>query len=325
MDLSTKYLGLTLKNPIVVASCGLTQTLEQIQACEQAGAAAVVMKSVFEEQIRQQNSGLEDSAMMHTEAMEYLRADADMLYGPREYVDTIKKAKKAVSIPVIASVNCYTSKWWINYAQELEAAGSDAIELNVYVAPFDYDKTAADIEQTYLDILQSVRSKVKIPVVLKLSPYFTALANFARKADELGASGLVLFNRFIQPEIDIARMKSHVKGSFHDPAGFANSLRWTALLSGSLKLDIAVSGGVQDADGVIKQLLAGAAVTQIASVLYVDGLGKINQMLSGIQKWMESKGFQSVANFKGRLNQKNDPQSQAFVRAQYMKAIANVY
>lgn len=324
MNLTTKYLGLSLDNPIVVASCGLTKSVDQIKKCEDAGAGAVVMKSLFEEQIREMNSGLEDSLAMHTEALDYIRAEIDMQLGPREYIETIKQAKETVSIPVIASVNCYSSKWWTSYAQQIEAAGADALELNIYVMPFNAEMSGYNLENTYIEILQAVKDQVEIPVSLKLSPYFTSFINLAEKLDKLGADGLVLFNRFVQPEIDINKLKSHVKPSFNDPIGFSNALRWIALLSGNLKLDIAASGNICNAEDMIKQLLVGAKVIQVASILYKEGLSKIGEMLNGLESWMKEKQFKSLADFRGKLNQQNDPRSEAYIRAQYIKTIAGV-
>jgi len=324
MDLSTKYLGLSLKNPVVVASCGLTKSADQIKKCEDAGAGAVVMKSLFEEQIREMSSGLDESVAMHTEALDYIRAELDMQLGPREYIETIKKAKKEVSIPVIASVNCYSSQWWTSYAQQIEAAGADALELNIYVMPFNAETSSYNLENSYLEIVQAVKQQVDIPVSLKLSPYFTAFGNLAEKLDNQGADGLVLFNRFVQPEIDINKISSSIKPSFNDPIGFATTLRWIALLSGKLKLDLAASGNIRSAGDMIKQLLAGAVVIQIASVLYKEGLDKIAEMLIGLESWMKDKKFNTLTDFRGKLNQQNDPQSEAFVRAQYLKVIAGV-
>lgn len=324
MDLSTKYLGLSLNNPIVVASCGLTKTVDQIKKCEQAGAGAVVMKSVFEEQIRDANSGISDSAAMHPEAMEYMRAELDMQYGTREYLENIKQAKNSVSIPVIASVNCHSSKWWTTYAKQIEAAGADALELNVYALPFDSEVSGFNLENIYFEILEKVKQEINIPVALKLSPFFTSFANFAEKLDKQGADGLVLFNRFINPEINIKELTTSTKASFDDPVGFYNSLRWIALLSGKLKLDLAASGNIRTAEHVIKQLLAGASVIQIASVLYKDGLEKIKEMSDGLQSWMKDKNFNSVADFRGKLNQQNNPQDEMFFRAQYVKKLAGV-
>lgn len=324
MDLTTQYLDQTLTNPIVVASCGLTKTMDQIKACEDAGAGAVVMKSLFEEQIRKTKSSINYSQTMHPEAMEYLRAEIDMLYGPREYLDTIKKAKKSVSIPIIASVNCYSSKWWTTYAQQLEAAGADALELNVYVFPYDFEKNSNAIENSYLEILQAVIDQVEIPISIKLSPYFTALGSFAEKLDKQGADGLVLFNRFIQPDIDIDKQMVTLKASFDDPIGFSTTLRWIALLSQRLNIDLAASGNIRNVADVIKQLLAGATVVQIASVLYQEGLGKIEELLAGLKKWMADNQYSAISDFRGKLNQKNTPQPDSYIRAQYIKAILEI-
>ena len=324
MDLSTDYLGLTIKNPIIVASCGLTKPVDQFKKCEEAGAGAVVMKSIFEEQIREMDSGIKDSAAMHPKAMEYIRAEIDMQYGPREYIETIKKVKQSVSIPIIASVNCHTSKWWTNYAQQVEAAGADALELNIFVLPYDFKQGSYALENIYIEILQAVLEHIEIPVSIKLPPYFTSFGNFAEKLDKQGADGLVLFNRFIQPEFDIKQITPNVKASFNDPIGFSHALRWTALLSGNLNLDIAASGNIRNVDDVIKQLLAGASAVQIASVLYKEGLEKIEQLIKGLENWMTEKKFYAISDFKGKLNQENNPQSEAYVRAQYIKAISGI-
>lgn len=324
MDLSTKYLGLPLKNPIVVASCGLTKNIDQIKKCEDANAGAVVMKSLFEEQIREADSGLDDSLAMHTEAMDYIRAELDMQLGPREYLETIKQAKKSVSIPVIASVNCFTAKWWTSYAKQIEAVGADALELNIYVLPYNLESSGYNIENNYIEILQAVKDQVDIPVALKLSPYFTSFGNLAEKLDKQGADGLVLFNRFIQPEINIDKLASSAKASFDDPIGYTHALRWIALLSGKLNLDIAASGNIRNADHVIKQLLVGANVVQIASILYKDGLGVIKKMTDGLQDWMQKNSFASIDDFRGKLNQQNDPQSESYIRAQYIKKFTGI-
>jgi len=324
MDLSTKYLGLSLKNPIVVASCGLTKSVDQIKRCEQAGAGAVVMKSLFEEQIREMDSGVKDSVGLHPEALDYIRAEIDMQLGPKDYIETIKQAKKSVSIPVIASINCYTSKWWTSYAQQIENSGADAIELNIYVLPFDSKLNGYNIENVYIEILQAVKEQVAIPVSLKLSPYFTSFANLAEKLDKLGADGLVLFNRFIQPEINIDNITTSLKPSFDDPVGFSHALRWIAILSGKLNLDISASGNIRSATDMIRQLLVGASVIQIASVLYKQGLGKIEEMLNGLRDWMAEKKFSSISDFQKKLNQENDPKSETYIRAQYIKSIAGI-
>lgn len=324
MDLSATYLGLSLKNPIMVGACGLTKTVEQIKACEKAGAGAVVMKSLFEEQIRESEEDMEKALSMHPEVMDYLRADIDMRYGSDEYTEKIRQAKNEVGIPVIASVNCYTSKWWTDYAKKIEDAGADALELNVHVIPADFAQSSGEIEDIYVDIIKTVKAQIKIPVALKLSPYFSAFGNFAVRLERYDVDGLVLFNRFVQPDISISDLSTTVKPSFNDPVGFGRSLRWTAMLSGMLELDIAASGGIRDETGVIKQLLAGASAVQLVSVFYAKGVEKIQQILTGLEKWMEEKHFASIPEFKGKLNHINSPQNEAYIRAQYIKSFAGI-
>ena len=324
MDLSTTYLGLTLKNPIMVGSCGLTKSAEQIKACEQAGAGAVVMKSLFEEQIREAEAELEHNISMHPEVMGYLQADLDMRYGSEKYTETIEQAKNEVDIPVIASVNCYTAKWWVDYAEKIERAGADALEMNVYVMPSDFSKSAKEIEDVYIDIVKTVKAQLKIPVALKLSPYFTAFGNFATRLEKYGVDGLVLFNRFVQPDISLTDVSTTVKPSFNDPVGFGRSLRWIGMLSDELEIDLAASGGIRGETEVLKQLLAGASVVQLASVLYAKGLEKIQQIVTGIEEWMETKHFSAVSDFQGKLNQSHSPQSESYIRAQYIKSFTGV-
>jgi dihydroorotate dehydrogenase (fumarate) len=324
MNLSTSYVGLSLKNPIIVGSCGLTKTVDQIKACEEAGAGAVVMKSLFEEQIREAEADLEQELNMHPEVLNYLQADLNMRYGAEAYTETIKQAKQETSIPVIASVNCHSSKWWLDYAKKIEDAGADALELNVYVMSDDFRKSCADIENVYIELVKAVKAQLNIPLALKVSPYFTAFGNFATRLEKYGINGLVLFNRFVQPDISLTDMETTIKPSFNDPVGFGRSLRWTGLLSGALDVDIAASGGIRDETGMIKQLLAGASAVQIASVLYAKGLERIQQMLSGLEKWMESKHFTAIADFQGKLNQENNPEDEDYIRAQYIKSFAGV-
>lgn len=325
MDLSTTYLGLQLANPIVVGSCGLSKTVDGIKACADAGAGAVVMKSLLEEQLREVETELEDDLAMHSEVMGYLQADIGMRYGAGSYTDTIEQAKKAVDIPVIASVNCYSTQWWTDYASQIESAGADALELNVYILPTDFSTSSNAIEDQYVEILKAVKARVSIPVVMKLSPFFTSFGHLATRLAHYGADGLVLFNRFVQPDIDVQALSSTIKPSFNDPVGFGRALRWTGLLSATLDVDIAASGGIRNEHGIIKQLLAGATVVQMASVLYGEhGLSKIQTMLTGLEAWMETHHFASLHDFRGRLDQRKNPQTEAFIRAQYIKSIAGV-
>ena len=239
-------------------------------------------------------------------------------------METIKQAKKSVNIPIIASVNCHSSKWWTTYSKQIEAAGADALELNIYVLPFDSNNSGYNLENIYIEILQKVKEQIEIPVAIKLSPYFTSFANFAEKLANQGADGLVLFNRFINPEIDIKNITTSIKTSFDDPVGFYNSLRWIALLSGKLNLDLAASGNIRTAEDVIKQLLAGANVIQIASVIYKNGFWKIEEIINGLTDWMKEKKMESIDSFRGRWNQQNNPQDEMYIRAQYIKKFAGM-
>ena len=324
MNFSTTYLGMTLNNPIIVGSCGLTKTVDQIKACEDAGAGAVVMKSLMEEQIRAVESDMQDAIATHPEVMDYLRADIDMRYGADAYTEAIAQAKQSVAIPVIASVNCYTSKWWTAYAKKIEEAGADALELNMYVMPTDVTKSAADIEDIYLETLAAVKARIRIPVALKLPQYFTAFGNFAARLEQSGADGLVLFNRFVQPEIDLTSLTTKIIPSFNDPVAVSRSLRWIGMLSGQVKMDLAASGGIRDARDVIKLILAGAAAAQIVSVLYANGLGRIQEMLTGIEAWMNEKQVSALSDFQGTLNQLNNPQPEDYIRAHYVNAYSGI-
>ncbi len=319
MDLSTTCAGLTLKNPIIVGSCPLTRTVAQLKACEDAGAGAVVMKSLFEEEIREAEAALADEVNVHPEVMDYLRADIGMRYGADEYTATIEQAKQTLTIPVIASVNCYSAKWWPTYAQKIEAAGADALELNVFIMPFDFSKTAAEIEDVYIEIVKQVKAQVKIPIFLKVSPFFTSFGNFAARLEEYDLNGLVMFSRFVQTDINITDLTATLNPSFHDPVGFHRALRWTAMLSDMYQFDVIASGGIRDEAGVIKQILAGAAAVQMVSVFYAQGVEKIQQILRGLETWMQEQDFQSVADFKGRLNRLHATHDEAFTRSQYLK------
>lgn len=325
MDLSTTYLGLNVRNPLLVGSCGLTKTVDGIKACADAGAGAVVLKSLLEEQLRQVETDLEDDVSMHSEVLGYLQADIGMRYGVDSYLETIEQARRAVDIPIIASVNCYSTRWWTDYAKQIEEAGADALELNVYILPADFSVSSGELEDRYVEILQAVKAQIHIPVAMKLPPYFTSFGHFATRLERYGVDGLVLFNRFVQPDIDIATLSSTVKPSFNDPVGFGRALRWTALLSAALEIDIAASGGIRDEHGLIKQLLAGATVVQIVSALYGDhALRKITTMLSGLEAWMQNHHFAAIADFRGRLDHSKNPQTEAYVRAQYIQSIAGI-
>ena len=322
-DLSTHCMGLQLANPLVVASCGFGKTLKGIRSCAEAGAGAIVLKSLFEEQIRTETAGLEHQSWLsgHAEAFDYVRR-MGMALGPKEYLKLIEEAKKAVPIPIIASLNCISAEWWIEYAQQVELAGADALELNASILPSDADRQPDEVEDLYYEILDEVKSRVTIPVALKIGPYFTSLANFSRTLDERGISALVLFNRFYQLDIDVEAMELSSGYQFSSPSELGQTLRWIALLAGRLDCDLVASTGVHDGAGVIKLLLAGASAVQLCSTLYLNGLEQIGRILEEIERWMKQHYFSSLEEFKGTLSQDTSNRPELYERLQYIKAMA---
>lgn len=324
-DLSTTYLGLKLQNPLVVASCSLTKTVDGVKKCADAGAAAVVLKSLFEEQIDVEIKDMEKHLMpyWHPEALDYVQ-EMGMSFGPKEYIAMIKEAKKAVSIPIIASLNCISPQWWITYARQIVDAGVDALELNIAMMPSNPERSGKEIEDIYLKIVSEVQKNIQIPIAVKVGPYFTSLGRFAIELRKNGASALVLFNRFYQPNIDIDKMQLAPGYNFSSPEDMGLSLRWIALLSGRIGCDLAASTGIHDAAGVIKQLLAGATVVQLCSTLYLNGLQKISTIRNELDSWLESHGFGSVAEMRGKLSQSESDKPELYERIQYIKAIVGI-
>jgi dihydroorotate dehydrogenase (fumarate) len=323
-NLETTYLGLDLRNPIIVGSTGLTKSAGKIKACEDAGAGAVVLKSLFEESLQQDDLGLDSSAMMHTEAYDYMRAEVNLQYGPVEYCDLIKEAKKSVKIPVIASINCISPKWWPDFAKKVEAAGADALELNVFPVVVDAINSSANVEQVYLDILDSVKSIISIPVAMKISMFITALPHLAIQLGRKGLDGLVMFNRFVEPDINIKEMKLKTTFPFSEGDNINHVLRWIALLSGRVKSDLSATTGIHSSEAIIKLLLAGASTVQLASVLYKKGFKVINELLSDIEKWMQEKNFNQISDFKGKLNFMNIKTPDLYLRSQFMERVRNI-
>jgi dihydroorotate dehydrogenase (fumarate) len=324
-DLKTTYMGLELRNPVIVASCGLTKNADGVRKCEDAGAGAVVLKSLFEEQVigEMQNQKQYASAAWHPEALDYVEGMGIGL-GPREYLDVIREAKKAVSIPVIASLNCVSREVWTGYAKRLAAEGADGIELNLAVMPSDPKRTADEIEKRYFDALADVTSKVEVPIAVKIAPYFTSIARMALVLSRRGVAALVLFNRYYQIDIDIERMEISSGITLSSPKEINMPLRWVSLLSGRVECDIAASTGIHDAHGVIKMLLAGATVTQLCSTLYLNGLEHIGQILDGLEGWMKEHGFESVEALRGKLSSMNSDNPELYERIQYIKAFVGV-
>jgi dihydroorotate dehydrogenase (fumarate) len=326
MDLKTTYLGLKLRTPLVPAASPLSEEIDGIKQMEDAGASAVVLYSLFEEQLRQDEAEL-DHHMEHgtesfAEALTYFPEPKEFRLGPEEYLKHIAQAKQAVRIPIIASLNGSSPGGWTDYAKGIQQAGADALELNIYYIPTDMNLTSAQIEQTYLDILKSVKAAVTIPVAVKLSPFFTNFANMAKRLDKAGANGLVLFNRFYQPDIDLEALEVKPNILLSTPMAMRVPLRWIALLYGKLEASLAATSGVHRASDVLKMLMAGADITMLCSTLIRHGVRQIGVIERDLIAWMEEHEYESVAQLKGSLSQKNCPEPSTFERAQYMRAIS---
>jgi len=320
MDLSVSYLGLNLKNPIIVGSSGLTNSVEKIRDLEQKGAGAVVLKSLFEEQIAmEQEKSYSQSDFDYPEAMDYMKAySAEYTYA--DFIQLIKGAKEAVDIPVIASVNCVSMGKWTELASKIEDAGADAIELNVSLLPSDVEKTSAQNEKTYFDIIEAVRKQVNIPIALKMSHYSAGLANLVRHLSFTKmVDAFVLFNRYYAPDIDIENLSLTSTSVLSHPENISDSLRWVAILSGKIKTPIAASTGVHSGSDVVKQILAGAAAVQVVSSLYKNGTGVIEDMLRDLEAWMVKKNYKTIDDFKGMISYDNFDEPEAFERIQFMK------
>lgn len=323
-DLSVNYLGLRLKNPVIVGSSGLTKSVDKMLACENNGAGAVVMKSLFEEALVSSEFKLSDSIEDHPEAYDYKYANVALMYGPAEYCDLVKEAKEKLSIPVIASINCISEKWWPQYARQIENSGADALELNIYNTVYEETITSAEIDEKYLRIAEMVKDVVKIPVALKISRYNTALPNLAGELEERKINGLVLFNKFVEPDIDIKRLELKSVFAMSKPEELMASLRWIALLSGKFNMDFCATTGIQNSEDVVKILLAGGKAVQIASILYREGLSRIGIILSGLETWMNMMKFNSIEDFRGKLNFRNAKKPDNYLRAQFIEKIGEI-
>ena len=326
MDLSTTYLGLRLRTPLVPAASPLSESLDNIRQLEDCGAAAVVFHSVFEEQIRRERDELlhhlDFGTESNPEAQTYFPEPAAFNVGLDVYLEHLASAKRAVNIPIIASLNGSTLGNWTSYARSLQAAGADALELNIYWIPTDLNTSAAAIEQIYLDIVAAVKSEVTIPVAVKLSPFFTNFAHFAGRLDSAGVNGMVLFNRFYQPDIDIETLEVRPNLLLSTPMAMRLPLRWIALLYGQVNADLAATSGIHRPTDVVKMLMAGADVTMVCSALLRNGISYLRLLESNLAEWLERHEYESVAQLKGSLSQKHCADPSAFERAQYLRAIA---
>lgn len=325
-DLTTTYMGIELENPLVAASCGLVSTVEGVQKAEAAGAGAVVLKSLFEEQIRMETADaaghLESSH--HPEARAYLQTEVWMRYGPRDYCRLIEDSKKKVDIPIFASINCASGKWWLDYAKDMEASGADGIELNILVPGTDPRQTGSDVEQIYFDVVSAVANAVKIPVAAKIGFSFASLSYVSRRLVESGAKALVLFNRFRRPDIDIEDLRLKQASPFSDPVEMHYSLRWIGLLAGELPCDFAATTGLHEAEQVIKQILAGANVAQLCSTLYKNGFDQIGKIRADLEAWMEQHEFESISDFRGQLSEEQAESAAVYERRQYIKHLVEI-
>ena len=331
MDTSTRYLGLELRNPIIAGSSGMTSSVAKVKALEEQGAGAVVLKSIFEEEVALEYTDFIKSSPKNADGKAYFEYEGRISpieyyqYVLREenlkkYVDLVGESKKALSIPVIASINCFLkSVEWLSYAKHLAAAGADALELNMFFPPTDFSAEPAATTAFYFETCAAVTEKLDIPVALKISPYFTDLGPMIQKLSRTGIGGLVLFNRFYSPDINIEKMELTPGFVFSNPAELALSLRWVAIMANKVDCDLAASTGVHDGAAVVKQLLAGAAAVQTASCLYKNGPAHIATMLKALEAWMTAKGCRGLADFRGKLSQEQSTDPSIYDRTQFMR------
>ena len=327
VDLSTTYLGLKLKNPLIASSSPLTQKPETAWELESAGASAIIMHSLFEEQIIREgfklNADLERTTSVSAEAMDYLPTWGQYSVGPESYLKTLGEIKQMVKVPVFGSLNGVSSGGWVDYAQKIQDAGADALELNIYFLPTDPDMTSAKLEERYITLVRDVRKQVSIPLAVKLSPFVTALPNFARRLAEAGADGLVLFNRFYQPDFDLEALEVVPNLVLSQSPEMRLPLRWIAILHGRVAAEFALTGGVHSGADVLKAVMAGASATTIASEFLQKGVKRIPEILSEMTQWMEAHEYSSVLQMKGSMSQKSVADPEEFERANYMKVLSS--
>jgi len=325
-DLSTRYLGLELPNPLIVGSCTHTISPARVEALAEQGAGAVVLKSIFEEQIVAEVESMVEALEQDAqgEAYEYLRADLPMQLGPQAYLDKIREIKSRVDIPVIASINCVSPRRWVDFGKKVEAAGADAIELNIYDIPDDAETAGSDVEQRHVATAAALKQAVAIPIAVKIGPFYSSILNFARRIAESGVDGIVLFNRFFQPDINTETLRLESRVNFSRPEDILLPLRWTAILRGQVSCDLSLTTGVHNADGVIKALLAGADTVQVCSALYQKNDNLLREMLEGIAEWMADKEYGTISDFRGLLREEDPGARRGFCRVQYVRTLVGL-
>src|SRR5579864_7345689 len=326
-DLTTTYLGLSLKNPVVASASPLSRKLDTVRRLEDAGAAAIVMYSLFEEQITHESQELdhylERGTHSYAESLNYFPDLDNYNVGPEPYLEHLQRVKQAVSIPVIGSLNGISSGGWVEYAHKIEQAGADALELNIYYVPTDVDLSGAELEESYVQLVRDVRARVALPIALKLSPFFTSLPHMAKRFVEAGANGLVLFNRFYQPDFDLEELEVVPNLELSTSHELRLPLRWIALLYGRIEADFALTSGVHTAQDVLKAMMAGANVAMMTSTLLAHGIGRLMHILNDLQEWMEAHEYESIRQMRGSMSQQAVADPAAFERANYMKALSS--
>jgi len=328
VDLTTTYLGLKLRTPLVPSASPLSQELDRIRQLEDAGASAVVLYSLFEEQLRREHQELEyhlsAGVDSFAESLTYFPHSGEFRTGPDEYLNHIRKAKEAVDIPIIASLNGSTLGGWTSYAMQIEEAGADAIECNIYFLPTDVDLSPRDVEQTYVDILRGVKISVRLPIAVKISPFFSNMANMAKQLDDARVDGLVLFNRFYQPDIDLDELEIRPNVLLSTPQALRLPLTWIGILYGRIKANLAATSGVHRAEDVIKLLMVGADVTMLCSALLRNGINHLRHLEKLVREWMEAHEYNSVHQMKGSMSRMCCQDPGAYERAQYMRAVKDL-
>jgi len=320
-------MGIPLRNPLVVAPCPLSESLDWMKQMEEAGAGAVVVHSLFEEQLIAEELGLDRSLLQGTEsfpeALSYFPELPEFRLGSEEYLELLRKAKKALHIPVIGSLNGISSGGWLRYAKAMEENGADALELNIYYIPTDPEVTGEQVEKKYIDLVREVKSTVKIPVAVKINPFFSSLPHMAKQFEQAGANALVLFNRFYQPDIDLESLEVVPDLNLSNASTLRRRLRWAAILFGKIQADLAITGGVHTGEDVIKAMLVGAKVVMMASVLLKNGISYLATLLDDMKEWLETHGYDSIGQIQGLMSHRSVANPSAFERANYMKVLGS--
>ncbi|NLA23741.1 MAG: dihydroorotate dehydrogenase-like protein [Bacteroidales bacterium] len=323
-NIKTKYLGLDINSPIIVSSSGISKDIDKIIKAAKYGAGAIVLKSLFEEQIKNEvNKAIADTTHDYPEVEDYIR-NYSRQNSVNEYIQLIKTAKKELDIPVIASINCTSDEEWTSFAKEIENAGADAMELNIYILPNNIHLESREIEEKYFNIVKTIKEKITIPVAVKLGNHITNLPWFINQLKIRGADAITLFNRFYIPDINIENMEMVSGNPFSNESEIRESLRWTGLISGMIDIEISTSTGVHSGEGVIKQLLAGAQTVQVCSVLYKKGVQSIEGMIDDLQKWMTKNKYRNIEDFRGKLSYSNISDPLKYERAQYIKHVSSL-